>query len=451
VKPTMRRRLRWMWRQVVTIRSDAEAAGRRRLACVVVPVVALLSAMTGMELTSVAPAGAAATSGYVEAYGYTGNAFGTSVTAGRTVTSGKTSLCSVGCTTKVGALAFNALAGVSASPLLSSATVATRAATAAISGGSRVKASSTVQGVSLLGGLIEATTVEAVSTTKETGTGTANRKVSASGSRFAGLEVLGVSISATPRPSTNISLPGIGDVVLNQRRLIAGGTGLRVTMIDVSVTQANGLGYPIGARIIVAEATTQIHNPVIAVLRGGAYATSVQGKLVKSGATAPAGLSCFSSSRDTNTTLTVSVPGVLTSGTVTDSAVGTVKARSVNGTAQSSLQSVNLLAGLLTASAVTSDATAHDDRGSITTSGSATFVDLAVAGHPGIPSSPRANTKIAVPGVGTLWLNRISQSATGIRVEAVELLVTHSNTLGLAVGTVVRIAVASAGVTIASA
>jgi hypothetical protein len=189
---------------------------------------------------------------------------------------------------------------------------------------------------------------------------------------------------------------------------------------------------------------------VIAVLHGGAYATSVRGKLVKSGPTAPAGLSCFNSSTDTNTTLTVSIPGVLTSATVTDSAVGTVKPRSVKGTTQSTLQSVNLLAGLLTASAVTSDATARDARGSITTSGSATFVDLAVAGQPGISSRPPANTKTALPGVGTLWLNRISQSATGIRVVAVELEVTHSNTLGLAVGTVVRIAVASAGVTSAS-
>jgi hypothetical protein len=408
--------------------------------------VALFGLLTATSLAGAVAAGAA-TAG--AGFGYTGSAFGTSVKVGTTLTSGKTSLCGVGCTTTIGAHSSNSAAMVSAPPLLSSGTVATNAVTAAITGGSQVQATSTVEGVSLLGGLVQATTVQAVSTTSETGTGAANRHVSAAGSTFVGLSVLGVPVEATPSPNTTIGLPGIGDVVLNQETPLGGerGSGLSVAMIVIDVTEANLSGYPAGARVVVADAATQIHQPVIGVLQGGAYTTSVQvGHLVSSGRTALAAFSCFSSRDHTNTTATVSVPGVVTSGTATDTADGTITRHSAVGTAGSTVQSVDLLAGLVTASAVTSSAGVNDTRGTITTAGSATFVDLAVTGAPGISSTPPPNTRIAVPGVGVLWLNRITPLASGIRVEAIELDVTVANTLGLALGTVVRVAVASAKV-----
>jgi hypothetical protein len=390
--------------------------------------------MTAIGFLAVDAPSAAASQSFTPRFGYTASAFGTAVKVGKTVVSQQTSLCALGCTTRIGVHTSNSALSTSVTGVLSTSTVATQAATSAIASGSEVTATSTIQGVSVLLGVVQATTVEAASTTSETGTAAGDTAVSAAGSKFVGLSVLGKAISGTPAPNTKITLPGLGYVILNQQTGNAGAhsTGLQVTMIDVVVNQENSQGYAIGTHVRVAEAQTSIHSPVAAVLRGDAYATSVRvGSVVSSGRTALVGLGCFETGSHKNTTATVSIP-VLTSATATDTARGDVTDTTARGTTRSTIENLNLLSGLVTATTIHSTARVVDNVGAVSTSGSATFVDLAVAGHPGISSTPAPNTQLTIAGLGTLWLNRVVQT---------------SNSYGLAVGTVVRVGVASAGVT----
>jgi hypothetical protein len=77
--------------------------------------------------------------------------------------------------------------------------------------------------------------------------------------------------------------------------------------------------------------------------------------------------------------------------------------------------------------------------------GGTTFGSISVAGHPEVTASVAPNTKITLPGLGTLYLNLIDRSFPDkIRVVPLELDVTSKNTLGLAVGAQLLIGAAEA-------
>jgi hypothetical protein len=118
------------------------------------------------------------------------------------------------------------------------------------------QASSTDQQVSLLGGLITATTVasSASAAIKGSNTGTTSGSTT-----LTTATVLGLPVSVNPAPNTTINLPGIGRVVLNEQSssITASQASMHVNAIHVYVTLANLLGLPVGAQIIVghSEAT----------------------------------------------------------------------------------------------------------------------------------------------------------------------------------------------------
>lgn len=117
-------------------------------------------------------------------------------------------------------------------------------------------ASSTVQGISLLGGLI---TGDAVTATASVDSGA----VTATGTMtLTNLKVLGLPVSLTPKANLTIVLPGIGKVVINEQSLHPSATAASATenAIDVYVTQTNLLGIPTGARIIVGHAKVTVNN-----------------------------------------------------------------------------------------------------------------------------------------------------------------------------------------------
>jgi hypothetical protein len=93
---------------------------------------------------------------------------------------------------------------------------------------------SSVTKVDILGGIIKAEHVMAVASSAGNG-----RKASsnAKGSQILGLVVNGVSMGdVTPAPNTNISIPGVGLVILNEQTATGDGvttTGLLVNMIHV--------------------------------------------------------------------------------------------------------------------------------------------------------------------------------------------------------------------------
>ncbi len=100
---------------------------------------------------------------------------------------------------------------------------------------------------------------------------------------------------------------------------------------------------------------------------------------------------------------------------------------------------------MVTATAVKADVTAAGNPPKLGDMSS--FTGLQVAGQPGIGDSIPPNTKVPLPGIGTLWLHKVVQTGTSIRVIMVQLDVTvPSNPLGLTPGTVVNIASAQVGV-----
>jgi hypothetical protein len=170
------------------------------------------------------------------------------------------------------------------------------------------------------------------------------------------------------------------------------------------------------------------------------------GSLVTAGRTFPISMPCLGTNGRlrTNTGVGVTVPGLLTTGTITDTARGTVDANAATGEMTSTVDDANVLTGLVTATVIRADAHASTDGSTFKfrDTGS-TFATLSVAGFPGIDANVAANTQITVPNVGTLYLHRVIRTAHSIEVRMIELVLTNVVN-GLPIGTDVRVAVAEA-------
>ncbi len=102
----------------------------------------------------------------------------------------------------------------------------------------------TLGSTSLLNGLIQATGITAMSTSSLTSSGATSN---ANGSTLENLVVNGVQVTSgdgTVAPNTNIALPGVGYVVLNEQIPTGDGVtsgGITVNMIHVYLQSAGGL------------------------------------------------------------------------------------------------------------------------------------------------------------------------------------------------------------------
>jgi len=225
-------------------------------------------------------------------------------------------------------------------------------------------------------------------------------------------------------------------------------------MIHVYVTQSNSLGIATGTQIILAHASSGLtvlsaaNGP--AVLGGVAYGTQVSGSLITSSPTAPEFQKCFGTNGVTisNSLASVNIPSVLTSGTVTDTAEGNLTQSEAEGHTASTVQSLNLLAGLVTVGALTVQANASTTDGThVTRSDTGTsFTNLIVAGHPEIIDSVPPNTTVSLLGIGTLYLRRELTSSNAIVVRGIQLVIAKNNVLGLPTGTNIIVGSASASV-----
>jgi hypothetical protein len=403
----------------------------------------MLAGSLGGASTALAAANPAPAANEMSFEGY---AFGTEVNLASTVESGRSAPSSLGCTSDTGVTHTNSVASVGLPGILASGTVTTSTTSESVSGGVASTSTSETQGLSILGGLVGATTIKSVSTTTRASHA---YSVSAAGTQFLNLTVLGLPIASNPAPNTKLTLPGVGYVELNQQngKVFSGSAHLRVIGIHVVVTLSTPLA-PVGTQIIVSSAQSSLGGPVHGLLSGVAYGASANvANTVLAGPEFRETLGCLGThgAVRTNTGVAVTIPGILTTGTVTDSVEGTDNAKAVSGAASSTIQGLNLLAGLVTASAVQSTVTA--DGRPPTLGNDSTFLGLAVAGFPGITDNVPANTKLNLAGLGTLWLNRQTETASTITVTAIQLVVkVPSNPLGLSPGTVVNVARASVGV-----
>lgn len=393
-------------------------------------------ASTAMAKTQAAPT--------VKEMSFAGAAFGTEVNVASTIESGRSALSTLGCTDETGVTHTNSVASVGLPGILTTGTVTTSAASQTVTGGAASTSSAETQGVSLLGGLVGATTIQSVSTTSRVSN---TYSTSAAGTEFLGLTVLGLPITGTPAPNTKITLPGVGYVELNQQtsHVRSGSAHLTVIGIHIFVTLSTPLA-PVGTQVIVSDASSSLGGPVSGLLGGVAYGASANvANTIIAGEEFPQPLGCLGTQGVTreNTGVAVTIPGILGTGTVTDTAEGTV--HHVSAHVSSTVQGLNLLAGLVTATAVNSDVTLKGNPPAL--ANNSTFLGLAVAGFPGITDTPAPNTKLNLAGLGTLWLNRQIETANRIVVIAIQLVVkVPSNPLGLSPGTTVNIAYAGVGV-----
>jgi hypothetical protein len=192
--------------------------------------------------------------------------------------------------------------------------------------------------VSLLAGLVSATAVKSVSTTSEN-PDTHTFGVSAAGTVFTGLEVAGHPISGTPKANTKITLPGVGYVVLNQQVKQVSSATASLTVIAVHVYVTKGIkGVTAGTQAVVAFATSRLSGPEYGLLSGLAYGANahVAGTVI-AGSLFPESLACRGTDgkTDTNSGAALKIPGILASGTVTDTAEGTVTATTASATVTS--------------------------------------------------------------------------------------------------------------------
>ena len=374
---------------------------------------------------------------------YSASAYGTYAYVGSTATIGKTAPVSVGpgCgTAQTGVTASGTVASLTAAPTAVTGSVNTSASTAL----NKATGTADVHNVNLLVGLISGSEVKAVSTTFKDSTGL---HTSAAGSKLVGLVVAGMPITSVPAPNTTIQLLGFGKVVLNEQIVTGTATTkkLTVNMIHVYITQSNVLGIAVGTQIIVASASsglTGINGP--GSLDGNAYGTYVTGTLIKSSPTAPVAVGCQGNALITNTQVGISVPNVLSSGSIFDTAQGSVTASQSSAQTTASIQNANVLNGIIKASTISAQANASTTNGvafHFSTSGS--FVNLSVSGHPEITASVSANTQVTLTGIGTLYLKRVIQGTNSVQIRMIELVLTQSY-LGLPTGTHVYVGVASA-------
>jgi hypothetical protein len=367
---------------------------------------------------------------------YRAQAYGTYAFVGSTVVVGTTAFVNVGpgCgTAAINVSASGTVASVTASPTVKTGVINTNAHDAL----NAATASSDAHDISLLGGLITASEVKAVSTTFQNNGGFHS---SADGSSLLALRVGTTVFTAVPAPNTTIQLAGFGRAVLNEQ-IVSGSTAagaefLTVNMIHVYVTEANALNIRVGTQVIVADATsglTQIGGP--ASLDGTAFGTFVNSATIKSSTTVPASVGCRGNALITNTQVGITVPNVLSSGTIKDTAQGSITASLSSAQTSSTVQSVNLLNGTITADVVQDQANASTTDGTtFNFSQSGSFVNLKVSGHPEITSNVGANAQVNLSGIGTLYLHRVIQGTNSINVRMIELVLASGNVLGLPTG-----------------
>jgi len=372
---------------------------------------------------------------------YQGTAFGVSANVGNTVLvapTGQASLEKPCGTNNDNEVVTGVGAGVNDSPLVQGGA---SNASASSSPSLMSQATADVTGISLLGGLISAQELKSVSSTTLNSSGF---QMTTTGSVVTGLSVLGIPINGLPAPNTQITLPGIGSVVLNEQiPLVNNEEGqLTVNMIHITVTLSNLLGIPVGTQIIVASASSGLVRAYApGVVAGTSFGTqlSVSGVL-ESSPTAPLSLPCYGTAGQvlTNSVAQVNLTGVLTTGAVSNTGKSALTFPYSTGEMTTSVASLNLLSGLVTVNAISGrvDATIAGT-GGVFDSAVGSFAGITVAGHPEINDNVPYNTTVDIAGLGTLYLKHIIQdfpNPDSIEIRMIELAVTSANSYNLPIG-----------------
>ena len=298
-----------------------------------------------------------------------------------------------------------------------------------------------VVSVSLLAGLISAQELKAVSTTTLDSSGF---HLSSTGTTFTNLTVAGVPIIGTPQPNTQIPLAGLGYIVLNEQTTFTNDkeAKLTVNMLHITINVQNPLGIPVGTDIVIGSATSGLVRAFApAVLTGTSFGTQITlAGILNSSPTAPENLPCYGTAGQTltNSVAGVNLPGLLSSGTITDTGSSALTSPYSIGDMTTSVENLNLLNGLITAGAISGRVDASvNGFGGVFKNAVGSVVGISVAGHPEINDNVPYNTTVDLLGLGTLYLKHIirtSPNPNTIEIRMIEIVVAQDNSYGLPIG-----------------
>ena len=164
---------------------------------------------------------------------------------------GKAALVTIGCEGTDGETRSNNISSFTVGSLLSLGNSVTTAFGGPQNGGTVAKTTATIENVSLLGGLIAATTIKAVAQeTFKNGT----RTRSTAGSGFVGLKIGPLVVPINVPPNTELPLIGLGKVIINEQIIPTSGGRTRVNGLRIVINTLNLLGLPVGSEIVIAHA-----------------------------------------------------------------------------------------------------------------------------------------------------------------------------------------------------
>ncbi|MEO7117698.1 MAG: choice-of-anchor P family protein [Candidatus Limnocylindrales bacterium] len=309
---------------------------------------------------------------------------------------------------------------------------------------------SEITDVRALDGLITADLIRARAETRATATGFTT---STKGSRILGLRIAGQPITVVA--GRRVNLAGFGYVILKSVK--KGGDGvvsrsIQVEMLRIVIKQTNPLDIPVGTRIIVGHARAAYsRTEPVGLVGGAAWAADATSNVAtvenRVGKAAAVYLGCFGKGdvTRTNNVEVISAPGLLITGTGETSIRGAVNASRALAVGKSRIEQVDLLDGFITADVIEGVSRTKRTAAGIRTASfqGSHFVNLRVAGIL-IGDDVAPNTELLVPGVGRVVLYETQVTTTPSQIKAivtmVHLYVNTVNTLGLPVGTELRLA-----------
>ena len=377
------------------------------------------------------------------------SAFGSTAALFPGLNSAPTFPAGIGCTTTPGLVVTNSADSTNLSGLGQTGAITSRATT---TGGTTVasRAYEDVAGVNLLGGLVSVGAIHPASVTSHNALGFHT----SAAATFAALKVNGVPITATPPPNTVLALPGFGSVTLNEqgRRVQISDAGQTTQGIHIRITTANSLHLPVGSDVVIGQATSGLAGPIGGLVDGQAYGTSaaVTGSAANtsSGPSALTTLPCRGTNGATisRSTAALTLPGGSSAGATTQTARGVVSKTGASSETTSTVAGANLLSSIVTAGVIKADAHAGlAGKSKVFSDAGSQLTNVKVRGYGGNLDKVPANTRITIPGVGTLYLHRVIRTSNSVEVRMIELVVTVGGN-SLPIGADVKVAVAEASV-----
>ncbi len=323
---------------------------------------------------------------------------------------------------------------------------------------STAEATSTIEkltiGQSLLGPLVEVDGLHAVArSTALLGSATSVT----SSSFFGSIKIAGLNLPLIIAPNTRISLLGLGTIVLNEQIVQNIGpvtTYAEVNMVDITLGLDNVLHQPAGTHILIGHTVST--DSVVSVLAGmqahayGLYTVLHASKLanIQLGPIPDTEIGCTGGTDYTSANL--SVPLLVGAGIAETQATGVINGSTVAVSSSERITDLSLLGGLIQAGLLQEDAHAIYQGTHGTSYGSFNPVNLRIGGLNILPNPHMANDRVNLPGFGYVIIDEVvpTNFTVGFAINALDVVITTSNILDLAVGLHIIVGHVDAGISV---